>query len=105
MKFLIVRKVSFQTSKGCCGRRREICSEDIIVKFPIVTYDSSYKLSVRIPEDIPTSLENNELIKITFILKIKINKKKMKFPLVLGNQYGETNTVTWASHPNQGTMV
>uniref|UniRef100_T1GHS0 Arrestin C-terminal-like domain-containing protein n=1 Tax=Megaselia scalaris TaxID=36166 RepID=T1GHS0_MEGSC len=87
IKFFLVQYIWYQTKENCHSCRSQRKQKGNVIEFPVITSDYNYKQSIRIPDNLPTTLEYIEVIKIRYLLKILINKKKFKFPIVLGDYY------------------
>ncbi|KAL5278288.1 hypothetical protein ACFFRR_003119 [Megaselia abdita] len=86
MKFYLVQYIWYQSKKQC-GTRQKKKQKGNVEEILISTSDFIYKQGIRIPDNIPTTLEYLEIIKIRYILKIYIDNQKFKLPIVIGDYY------------------
>lgn len=86
LKFYLVQYVWYQSKKQC-GSRFKKKQKGNVEEILANTSDFSYKQGIRIPENIPTTLEYLKIIKIRYVLKIFIDSQKFKLPIVIGDYY------------------
>lgn len=86
MKFYLVQYIWYQSKKQC-GSRYKKKQKGNVEEILISTSDFSYRQGIRIPENIPTTLEYLEILKIRYVLKIFIDNQKIKLPIAIGDYY------------------
>lgn len=85
IKFCLVQYVWYSAKE--CGSIFKKKEKNDVLRIPIITSESIYNAQIRIPPTIPTTLENFDIIKIRYVLKIYVDKEKFKCPIEIGSDY------------------
>ncbi|KAL5278284.1 hypothetical protein ACFFRR_003118 [Megaselia abdita] len=87
MEFYLMQYINYK-SKESCFYRLEKSKTSEIQNFSLKTEDFQYKQSFLVPSNIPSTFEFKEdILTVSYVLKVYVNGKKFKFPIVIGDRY------------------
>lgn len=86
IKFCLVQYIWYHSRKQC-GSTSNKKEKINVLKFPIITAESIFNECIRIPENIPTTMEYLDIIKVRYVFKIYVDSEKFKLPITIGDYY------------------
>ncbi|KAL5278279.1 hypothetical protein ACFFRR_003115 [Megaselia abdita] len=90
MDFFLVQYIFYQADNWITRLEQKEKNSVVIIRRR-TSSETIYQECIKIPDNVPTTLEYLEILKIRYFIKIVINGKKFKLPIVIGDFYKTTD--------------
>lgn len=81
----------YEVSLLCCYTLEESFKIEVM-NYAVKTQDLQFMQSFLVPTDIPSTFEyKDDRITVSYVVKIYVDRKKFKFPIVIGDFYRQDN--------------
>lgn len=85
-EFYLVQNIFYRSGYLFVSKRGKQEEKDIFKEVK-TTEDTVFKETLRIPKDIPSTLDYLNVIKITYVFRCFIDYHRFEFPIVIGDYY------------------